>query len=840
MRILELILHKCKRLGFSGIQTITYTPEEDIQIIIGSNGSGKSSFMNELNPLPPNTADMLLGGYKTTKLSHLGKVYKLHSSYEKHNRHSFLLLNDDGSETELNTGGTATAQKMLIEKTFGLTTDIIKILIGRTTFTSMPAIKRRDWILKLSGNDLDFAMRLFNNIKNAHREALTIEKHCIKRLAEETSDIADRERIIELEATVSRLTDDISNIMQQRENRIPSTATISLEMSQLLQEFNLCAAEVLTLHLSKPDCLVGVADNLHALSHHITTLEARAEMLNSRLTELYNDKDKIVDTLETLSKNGVGEINELSDITKTLEKELKILIADNPIYTKIKDNDISTMIGAFNSCKGLLFELLSTMMDNTEKYYTKEKVAQHRERLNTLKEKEIGVKLRMDRLSHRLEHFNNTTDVNCPQCNFIFRPGMTGTNPIEMKTELDDLSKQLLDISEELVKVNEYLDGAKEYGLQVRSLKRLVEDNVILTPLWEILLEEGLYTVPPISHLPTITRFISSLENAAVIADIERKLSMNQIVLQNVKKMQSNQDIYSTEYVLELDGKISAVISEVDNLRINIKRCKNFQKEIEKTTRATARAFEIRDSLIQKHEIMLTSIKNRALSETAQLKQVALATAQTTLNTIARHEAVVNELEVERKKAALRTEDLEAIMNTLSPVDGLISKYIQNFINVFIEDVNAIIASIWTTNLEVLPCGVDSNDVTCKFPLSVLDGYLITPDISESSDGQRDIINLAFRMVVGKYLHLEDFPLYVDELAPTLDEVHRIRLTRYLSGLMESRIYNQMFMISHYASTHFAFANAEAFLVDARNIVTKPKEYNKHVKITYSDDMVAC
>lgn len=118
---------------------------------------------------------------------------------------------------------------------------------------------------------------------------------------------------------------------------------------------------------------------------------------------------------------------------------------------------------------------------------------------------------------------------------------------------------------------------------------------------------------------------------------------------------------------------------------------------------------------------------------------------------------------------------------------GLISKYIQNFLDVFIEDVNLVIDEIYRTSpLEVLSCGVDSKaEVTCKFPLSVNDGYLVTPDINEASDGQKDIIDFAFRMVVGQYLGLNDYPLYLDELAPTLDEQHRENLTRYVNNLMK-------------------------------------------------------
>lgn len=44
-------------------------------------------------------------------------------------------------------------------------------------------------------------------------------------------------------------------------------------------------------------------------------------------------------------------------------------------------------------------------------------------------------------------------------------------------------------------------------------------------------------------------------------------------------------------------------------------------------------------------------------------------------------------------------------------------------------------------------------------------------------------------------------------------------------------------MISHYANNHYAFANSEILMMDGRNI-NKPGNFNKHVKIVYSADIV--
>lgn len=839
MRLLELTLHRYKRFGFAGIETITYTPEQDIQIIIGTNGSGKSSLLNEMNPLPPRTEDMLLGGYKTYLTEHDGFKYRLQSSYEKHNRHSFIKYYPDGTEEELNPGGTATAQKTLIERIFGVNYEIMKILIGRTTFTQMAPIKRRDWILKLSGNDLDFAMKLFGNVKQAHREAQTIEKHNTKRLAEESADIADKERITELETTVSRLAQELQLIMGQRENNIPSFATIRVEMDNLLREFESCNAEIMTLHLVKPPHLLTVLNNSNALELYISGVEARITSANEGLEVLYKDKDKIIDALEALAASGVGEIAELEKVNGQYNKEYVKLVSRNSVYESVKGQNISTLMGAYSSVQPMLTEIFSTMFDNSTMFFTKNKVMESKQSVQSLNLKIGAAKDQQLKLQHQIEHYNQSHDINCPKCDFAFRPGLGAFNVDNAKARMVSIGEEILGFQKQLEEVNDYLTRAMEYSTQIRTLKHLIENNPVLESLWTMFVEEGLYKVPPISHLPTLQRYGHNLTECEMIADYEKKIEMNKVVLENAKRLTASQDIYNGETVVKLENRITETIDFISHHKQLLDATRRYLKEIVRAEECAKRSIDIKNKLVEKYDLLLSSIKNRSLSELANRKQITLATANTALNQIARHGAVIEELTREKDKAKDNTADYAAIMKAISPVDGLISKYIQNFVDVFVADVNAIIAQIWTSNLEVMSCGVDSSDVTCKFPLSVDNGYLITPDISECSDGQRDIINFAFRMVVGKYLQLKNFPLYVDELAPTLDETHRPRLTRYLSGIMEAGIYDQMFMISHYNATHNAFGNSETLILDSRNIITIPKDFNKHVKIVYSEALAA-
>lgn len=839
MRILELILHRYTRLSFSAIETIHYKPTESVQIIIGTNGSGKSSFLNELNPLPPSKNYMLDGGFKTIRIEHQGLEYTLHSSYGKHRKNSFIEHNPEKGDVELNDGGTGVAQKILIEKIFGLDMDLMRIWLGRVKFTELAPIKRRDWILKLSGSDLDYAMRVFNMVKHETRDAQALEKHFINRLAEESADLADQNRIEELEDSVVRITSELNGLLEHRDNRIPTVAAVHYDIDQLVKEFDNCSNQAMSHRIIRPVFLPTDINNTEGLKVYISNQNTRVEMLRQKLNDFYEQKKTINTALETLSSNGVQSTTELMSVTEAIKIEIDALVATTPIYPEVKDMDVAQLMGRYQGCKSLLIETLSVLPDNTEGYFSRERLTKAREAVSLLGNRMESSKRRVIELQHSIEHFKGIHDINCPKCDHEFKPGFQNFDVEEVSKEITKINASIASDRERHEKGLEYCENAAEYGRQVNGLRRIIADNPELEPLWKMLVQEDLYKVHPQIHLPTIQSFQPQLENCMQIQRLLEQVKVNQTVLSSVNDATSGSTNYSDSYLQKIDLHIAETITQIDELTDTSGKATRYLREVDRSNNAVLRALQIRDTLAKKYEILIKSGINRALSEVIQTKQLYLANVNTALNKITRHDAVIQEITGQKVKATDNLAHYQVIQKALSPVDGLISKYIQNFLDVFIEDINIVIAEIWTSDLEVLSCGVDSSDVTCKFPLSVNAGYFVTPDISEASDGQMDIINFAFRMVIAQYLNLTDYPLYLDELAPTLDEQHRENLTRYVNNLMESNQFEQMFMISHYAANHYAFSNTEILMMDGRNIINKPGQFNGHAKIVYSNEIAA-
>lgn len=837
MRILELELHRYKLLAFSAIETIHYCPTEDTQIIIGTNGSGKSSLMNELNPLPPVKTNMLEGGYKKVKVEHRGKTYTLSSKLDKHYKHSFIEHNENG-DIELNEGGTGVAQKIMIEKIFGLTVELMKLWVGRTRFTDLAPIKRRDWILRFSGSDLDYAMRVFSAFKNEYSDAVAVEKHHVKRLAEESADIADKNRIEELEDNVARIANELNRLLEQKDNSVPTVAVIQTDIDRLLRQFNEMSNIIFDGRISKPLFISSEIKDIFALGEYLSGLEVQKQMYDKQLADLYEQKDNISRALDTLSANGVNSTAELEVLTEQLMNERKELLNITPLFTQLQDVDFNQLMGRYLSCRNVLVETLSVLPDNSEGKYTQEKLTKARAALLMLRGRINAAEHRGNELRHHLKLFTEMREESCPQCSHTFKPGMQQFDIIATEKEINDLHKQVLKDTERLKAGEVYVEEAQDYIRQIGGLKRIFNDNLELSVLWEQLVEEGLYRVHPQTHVPTIMQFEAHLQNCVSLIKLNEQLNINTAVLKSVKQATDGQSTYSENFVNYLDQSIASVITSQKDTIGKIRITNNYLQDVKRREDAGNSLNGIYLELAQKYDMLIRSGINRMVNEIVQTKQIELANLNNALNKITRHDAVIKEITSQKDRASHNVANYQTLMKALSPVDGLISRYIQSFLDVFIEDINIAIGEIWTTDLEILSCGVDSTDVTCKFPLSVNGGFLVTPDIAEASDGQIDVINWAFRMAFAQYLDLHDYPLYLDELAPTLDELHRERLLHYINNLMENKQYDQMFMISHYAANHYAFGNAEFLMLDGRNIINKPGTYNVHARITYSPDLI--
>lgn len=840
MRAIELELYKHALLAFSAIESIHYKPEQRVQIIIGSNGSGKSTLLSELNPLPTERKFMGDGGFKRFYTEHKGVFYTLYYKYSKTNvKCSFIEHRPESVDVELNEGGTAAAQKILIEKIFGLDVNLLKLWLGKTKFTALAPVKRRDWILKLSGSDLDYAMTIFNRAKQETNDARSVEKHYIKRLANEIDDKASVVDVEALEDRVATLTTNINRLMEQRDTRIANTASIKFNLDNLLDEFYRCTTSYFETIVVRPRHVPPCVRDNSSLYEYAVALKTQIEQRRLDIENLYEQQALHNAAIQAGVVNGVGSLNDLVKINEDLTQQLNELLRTTTIYAEYDNNtNFQEVSGVYAACKPTLIDILSMMGDNSNGRYAVENGNTAISKIRAFTDRIASMTQRKDQLHYAIDHYNHTTDVNCPKCNHGFKPGFADMNPTEMQNEINQLADDIAKCKERLAYCESFLEEYNQYNTHVSMIRELFKNNRSLVVLFKMLRDDGLYSKPPISHMPILMEFEQMLYNCIAIDTLKQDIQSNQAIIDGIKAAKLDQQSYTQSFEATLSNRINDTINRITFEESVLREVEVYGRAIKKRNELHARVNEI----VVEMETLLTdyllSLANKEIANRLSIEQVTLAQTTTTLNNVMRQDAVINEVRVEKEKATHNLRVYSAVMEALSPTEGLISKYIQGFLDVFIEDVNLVINEIWTTPLEVMSCAVGSSEVNCKFPLSVNDGHCLSDDISEASDGQVDIINFAFRIALAQYLDLQDYPLYVDELAPTLDEQHRINVIRYLTDLMENNQFEQMFMVSHYASNHYAFSNADVLMLDGRNIIEKPASYNTNVVIKYNENLI--
>ena len=163
IRVLELT--RSNRFTLSDIKDIVYAPEAKVQVILGSNGSGKSSLLGMLLPNTHNIKHIFgdTGGSKLT-IDHDNGEYVISTGiFSNTKKHSFIFNGE-----ELNISGVRSIQQDLIYEHFGLDAMSSSIILGTTRLTTMSGQDRKKVFSKISTIDHTYPMNVYNKLKQRY------------------------------------------------------------------------------------------------------------------------------------------------------------------------------------------------------------------------------------------------------------------------------------------------------------------------------------------------------------------------------------------------------------------------------------------------------------------------------------------------------------------------------------------------------------------------------------------------------------------------------------------------------------------------------------------------
>lgn len=824
MIIHKLEMYLSKRLALNSIKKITYTPEHLHQLILGTNGSGKSSVMAELSPLPANAGDYEKDGYKYIEISHRNKYYKLLSDFTGGKRRYSFICND----TELNDGGTLSVYTQLVKEHFGLDSELYELLIGVSNFREMNPTQRRNWLVRMANDNMSYAISLYNKTKAKHNEAKSVVKYLAGRIVEETNKVPDYEnRVLELGERLSSLKqqsqmlyelkmgeyndfmekeytfDDLARLIQSTNNKVKNVI-LPFEVDSMLKRLG----DDITIEVSK-ERLAHSEKLLSELSHEYSELQRKREMVEQRSDISIENINKTISELQVERESLLPVLSEINNVS--IDK-------------------VHTVLSACRDIREKLSECLYELPDNTNEQFSKSKVDDtNKLRLNLLGEIDVLVK-RVNKGEHLLEHLKNGERVTCPKCQNTFLPGMENMDYDKVKEQFNTLVESLDNAKKKLGEYDEYLVHASEYFAKYKEYMYILSSTNALEPLRLHLSEFHVTKYSPNSILTEFNNYVEKLKRLARISDIDNAL----IGLHDTVKQihEADKIEINTEYMAKIYGMLRNEQDEIND----INRMIEFIKKRDVLKAKTNEFKDFTEGAWNEINDMVLTLERQAcrdfLSEELANVNKEMGKVDIELTQLKTTKSLLEDLHKRHIQAQEDVKLLGNLVDELNPVDGLIADHSMSFVKQFTDQLNHIINSIWTYDMRVLPCPANE-DLTYKFPLYMGDSGIETPDINKASTAQKSVIDFAFKLLLITYLGLEDYPLYIDELTPNLDEIHRINIIGFVRDYVEQGRCSQMFMISHYVDGNNVFPHAEFVMISDSNIINKPKVYNERLSIEY-------
>lgn len=830
MRITEFVLEKYKRLMLSNIHRFEMTPHAPMQLIIGSNGSGKSSLVEEMTPLPAHHKQFAKGGKKHMKVEHRGRVYTLTSEYTSGTgKHTFQCDNEI-----LNNQGTFAVQKELVESHFGITREIHELLIGITTFTGLTTAKRREWLTRLTPVDLSFAFQVYNKARSAHRDQLGVIKHITKRMGRENQDLPDDGEVAQLRKQITQYTEKLDRLFELRQANTDQPFASKAAFDDQLQGHIKRAKQLLDQQITLPPEW-GVASPTE-LSEAIETHKTQYQRHHAVLERMQDEHNQLLQQApsrdDTLSDEDIATLREqVASYQVEVDTQQRLVdqyqgtfpLVDLPMDRRPRE----LLQSIFNDW----LDLLQTFPDNHEGYFSQDKGRQVKARYDEAVSQQRQLDAKRNTIMERLARLKGCESIQCPQCQHTFQPGVSPKDVTALEQQKDHLTEQLTTLEAQLKADQQYLEDYEDYVGYVKRFRRLVQDSPMFSPVWDVCLERQVMTRTPRDYVTQATQWMEGMQGQLALAEARQQqevlahrlryveaIDRQALSQQDARRQQLERDIETTTTTLR------ALHRQIQTMQSRLQELTQYQDRLQETADRLAQFLDAthrqRDHLFQK-----------AIAEETQQTQMRMAQTQEQLSRIELREGVLSDLEQQQQQAQQDHQDYGVLVKALAPTDGLIGRYLMGFMQGVVKMINAVIAEIWTYPMEVLPSQVEKDELDYRFPLNVNNEAVVAPDISLGSASQRDIINFAFKLLVMKCLKLEDMPLYLDEFGSTFDEQHRLNLIPFLNQMLEMNQVEQAFFISHFSATHGAFNQADICVLDPSNIAV-PQEYNQHVRIS--------
>jgi hypothetical protein len=838
-------------MALNNVLTFVITPTEPIQMILGTNGCGKSSLIAELTPLPAEQSAYLPTGSKTIEITHRGSFYLLISDFSVSKVHSF---NKDGEE--LNPGGGVTTQRELVKQEFGITPEIHEMLTGLEHFHSMSPSRRREWFTRLSDVSYDYALQVFKKLAEKSRDLSGAVKLARKRLVSESAKVISTAEEEKLQHDVEVTLRELNILLEQRAPLDRTVHEVHGDRQSGFDELTRLSRKLLNMRFSAPygthpygrDERQGeIRDDwgqvtrpgftsLAEIDHFIDGIRHRITERETILNHQVSEHEKVEETLRVLKRTGEAGIAALLE-QRTAKADQRMQVLQRRTLG-IEGLDPLNAQGALASVRDNLTAVFQVLPENADRRFSTARLQELMQGVHDLKrkrEEKTAVLTKLNAEKAHAETHKANGKLTCPNCSYVWIAGYSEQKFETLLALIATTEDEAKALDEKISQGELDIETTREYGRLWGDYTRCVRSWPVLTPFWNYLAEQEVVTRSPRKALVLVQEFQLDLEYEVAAKRLDDEMSELNSLIRDAEQVGDASMVETQNKLDELTLRIEAHTAEIGKLRQQLSDYATWRRQLAEAEELSERIRNLSIMQEKLNDELIEAIRRDTLNHCVRQLQHSLAIKQNTLNDAVAQRKIVTELEAYINELALKEEAGRLAVRELSPTDGLIAEGLFGFIRNYTGQMNNLIRKIWSYPLQVMDCGMSHSggaELDYKFPLMVQTKDNVVADVKLGSEGMREIVDLAFRVVAMRFLGLTESPLYLDEFGRAFDETHRNSATGIIKNMMETQPFTQLFMVSHYESSYGAFTNAQVCVIDKTNItVPGTAQYNQHVVI---------
>ena len=845
MRLDHLELKHYVPLENTGITSVDADFPNDINVLIGTNGSGKTMLMKTMSPMSlPRTIFDKNGsksqGYRKQIWSHQGHTYTLVSDYSKPaSPHEFYI--DDDPEN-INIGGTSQFQQDLYQTHMGMSPVLMQLIMNSLKFTELSTTARKALLMEINPSKIGFVFDLQKktasklkavkaNMARLQDRKLQLEQQLlsdfeIKQMQKETKDL-------------EKLVSDLTGYQHKVEHGLKfqvQTAPSDLSFEEFEQK-----ALYIEHQISQCSDVPVDSDARQSLRDELTQLMGEHQGAITVLEQTYADGATALQLkqqqLESISDDEARQSLE----SEVLVNELQLQTLPKTIPSHIWTHDqVSHMTRSIDAIEQLvLFFLYShSKIMTTKRFRRKQDQLEYWTSINqrmTYRLKDISEELDSvyARIKIRPDDIPNLgcAEHKCP----LFQTFQQSFSSLAEQQE--NLERRYTSLKRKHTILQVYLEGATQQLKEqepirdkLRELSGIAQTHPILD---RILKQENILTIlsdTPKQILTQITDELSVLQQYYERITIEDRLRYLHTEISKFKASGDGSRDNLVEYIQNEEKRLTDMFDKILDHRRVMTQISHRLSKIALYDRLLTQSTQLHEQFQCHKHGLYTQHEHTVLSD------MKISIIRLRSDTLTRLGEISHTLRDQELLKARYTEEVmgeltrlekeqEILYKTERGLQEIPRRYIIPFNNLIIEQMNLFLESVWTQDLVLLPFAYDDDLKTYNFPFEKY-GRPLT-DISLGSEGEQEFLNLIFCLSVRIVLNLRDYPLFLDETGRTFDERHKSNLIEMLRSLINEQIISQLFLINHHAVIHEGFSDADVIVLKEDNIVT-PEVYNQN------------